>query len=289
MIPAQIKRISALLVVMAAAMLPSGAFADIVMSQSSPSYDFGTSLLNTRYRERTATLAFTNTGTYPQSGRVSLLASSDDIKFEMASFNIYVSPGATAYGHIDIEFTPSSIGQFFETITVITNFGATSDQAIIASCYAGCHIEGHIYDYTTQEIIPASACTSPSFDIHNTTGYFRGHWFAGSYEFMASANGYYSEVAHIFLPEDDTVPWNPKLVPVVLLSEALSELQKMSGATDSRLHLRIDLNQDGKLDFEETLLYLQILAELRRHNWTDRTANLEDLLTRQRQSLHTPE
>ena len=172
MTPTQFKIKSALVVAIVVAILPSGVFADIVMNQSSPSYDFGPSLLNTQYNKRTATLYFTNTGAAPQSGSVSLSASSEDIQFKVAEFNIHVNPGETVHGYIDIEFTPSSVGQFFETISIITNFGASGDQSIIAACYAGCYMEGQIYDYITKKVIPTSECTSPSFEISNTTGRF---------------------------------------------------------------------------------------------------------------------
>jgi len=273
----QFKIKSALVVAIIIAILPSGILAEIVMNQSSPSYDFGPSLLNTQYKDRTATLYFTNTGANPQNGRVSLSASSNDIQFKVAAFNIHVNPGETVQGYIDIEYTPSAVGQFFETINIKTNFGASGDQSIIAACYAGSYLEGQINDYITKKVIPASECTSPSFEISNTTGRFLGHWFAGSYDITASSNGYYSKVKHIFLPEGGTVPWNPELVPIIPLSDAVSELQALYGMTDPRMQFKIDLNQDGKLGLEETILYLQILADLKGQNRYNLTSTLQHL------------
>lgn len=289
MTPTQFKIKSALVVAVVIAILPSVVFADIVMNQSSPSFDFGPSLLNNQYKQRTVTLFFTNTGAAPHGGRISLSASTEDIQFEVAEFNIHVNPGETVSGYIDITFTPSSIGQFSETISIITNFGVSSNQSIIAACYAGCYIEGHIYDYVTKEVISASACTSPSFEISTTTGYFLGHWFAGSYEITASAKGYHSKVKHIFLPEDDTVLWNPELVPIVPLKDAVSVLGRIGGIADPQMQFRLDLNQDGKLGLEETILYFQKLTELKRQDRCDLTSRLQYLSPRQHRHLSLPQ
>jgi hypothetical protein len=289
MTPAQFKIKSVLAVAVVFTILPASVFGAIVLNQSSPSYDFGPSLVNRQYQERTATLYFTNTGADPQSGSVSLSASSEDIQFGVAEFNIHVNPGETVHEYIDIEFTPSSVGQFFENIKVITNFGASSNLSIIAACYIGCSIEGHIYDYITKEVIPASECTSPSFKVSNATGYFKGHWFAGSYEFTASANGYHSEVKHILLPENDSVPWNPELVPVIPLKDAISALQIFCGTNDPQKQYRIDLNQDGKLGSDETIIYLQILVDLRRQNRYDLISHYQSLNQLHQKHLSSPQ
>jgi hypothetical protein len=270
-----------LVVAMVLAILPSGVMADMVMNLSSPSYDFGASLLNTQYKARTATLRFTNTGASPLKGRVSLSTASAAIQFEKVAFNVQVNPGETLYGHIDIQFTPSSVGQFFETINIATDFGAFANQSIIAACYAGCHIEGNIFDYSTKKVIPGSECTSPSFEIANSKGYFLGRWFAGSYKFTVSADGYYTKVEHLFLPENSSVPWNPELVPIIPLRDAISTLQALGGNADPHLQFRIDLNRDGKLGLEETILYLRTLSELKRQYKSDLTSNLQMPITPQ--------
>ena len=281
----QIKIKSVLVIIIVIAILPSSVFAKIIMNQSSPSYDFGTSLVNHQYTEITATLYFTNTSGKAQKGKVSLSASSPNIQIVAPAFDVHVNPGETKEGFVEIEFTPTSVGQFFETIVITTDFGASSKQSIIAACYTGSRIEGNIHDYITKEIIPESKCSSPAFDIYNNTGKFSGHWFAGSYEFTVSADGYHSKVEHIYLPENGNVPWNPELVPIINLDDAVSELKAASGTTDPQLPSKIDLNQDGQLCVEETILYLQILADLRRQDMDDPTSHPRSLSRLQQDNM----
>ena len=285
----QIKIKSVLVVIIVIAILPYSVSAKIIMNQSSPSYDFGTSLVNHQYTERTATLYFTNTGAKAQKGKISLSASNTDIQIVAPVLDIHVKPGATVEGFVEIEFTPTSVGQFFETISITTDFGASSKQSIIAACYTGSRIEGNIHDYITKEVIPTSECTSPAFNIYNNTGKFSGHWFAGSYEFTVSADGYHSKVKHIYLPENGNVPWNPELVPVIPLSDAISELKAVSGSSDPQLPSKIDLNQDGTLCVEETILYLQILADLRRQDKYDPTPYPRSLSKLQKHEIRLPQ
>jgi hypothetical protein len=285
----QIKITSVLVVIIVIAILPSIVSAKIIMNQTSPSYDFGTSLVNHQYTERTATLYFTNTSAKAQKGKISLSAANTDIQIVATVIDIYVNPGETVEGFVEIEFTPTSVGQFFETIAITTDFGATSKQSIIAACYNGSRIEGNIHDYITKEVIPASECTSPAFNIFNNTGKFSGHWFAGSYEFTVSADGYHSTVKHIYLPENGKVPWNPELVPVITLSDAISELRAASGTTDPQLTSKIDLNQDGQLCVEETILYLQVLADLRQQDKYHPTSYPRSLSKLQKHPIQSPQ
>ena len=85
------------------------------------------------------------------------------------------------------------------------------------------------------------------------------------------------------------MPWKPELVPIIPLSDAVSALQTLYGTTDPQMQLKIDLDQDGRLGLEETILYLQILADLKGQNRYNLTSKLHNLFPIQQHYLPSPQ